>query len=175
MENIDPKLIEEWNKKLEAEGLGESKGERVKINKDTIEHVSVGSKKMEVEDLLQEAMQDVLIEYSALPKEIQQDIIDDVKTQKQLGGKYTDISNRVHTLIYKGSELANMTSEDSDRVYKPKPSFEEIKLQQEEGSDDSKKIDELIERLEKIRYKEKDGEEGEEDRVEENEPKDWIH
>src|SRR3989344_7047965 len=99
MENIDPKLIEEWNKKLEAEGLGESKGERVKINEDTIDHVSIGSKKVEAEDLLQEAMQDVLVEYSSLPSKIQEDIIEDVKNQKNLGAKYKEISERVHLLI----------------------------------------------------------------------------
>jgi hypothetical protein len=173
MENIDPKLVEEWNKKLAAEGLGVVGGEKVKIDKNTAEHISTGSKKVEEEDLLHEAMQDVLVEYAALPQEIQQDIIDDVKNQKQLGGKYTNISNRVHLLINKGSELVSMTSDESDLVHRPKPSFEEIKLQSEE--DDELKIDRLIEKLENIKYRKKDGEEGEEDEADDDKPKDWIH
>lgn len=145
--------------------------ERVPINEDT-KNIIAKAPSSESEDLIREAMQEVLHEYGALPSKIQEDILEDIKSKKKEGLKFKEISDRLNILITKGKELDGMTSEDSDLVYKPKPSLEDLKLADEEGDMvDSEEIEKLIKKLEDMMGKDK---EDEGDNTE-DEPKDWIN
>lgn len=144
--------------------------EKVPVNEETGKIIAKAPSS-EPEDLIREAMQEVLHEYGALPSEIQVDILEDIKSKKKGGLKFKEISDRLNILITKGKELDSMTSEDSDLLYKPKPSFEDLKLaDEEEEIVDSKKIEELIKKLEEMRGEREEGEGDAED-----EPTDWVN
>ncbi len=106
------------------------------------------------ENMLIEAMQNSLMGFSKLPSKLQEDIIEDIKNKKTEKVNFTDISNRLSLLVDKGNELLNMSVDESDRFYRPKPTPEDLKLAEENGDVDKtieKQIDDLLEELEKIK------------------------
>ncbi len=151
MEKLDPNLQKKWESELAKEGLPETPS-----GKETVVEETGGDILNAEEKMLAKAMEDILREYNALPSEIQQDIIDDIKKRKEVGASFKTISDRLHLLVQKGSELDVMTNEDSDRYYQPQPSLEEIKLKEEiEGRKEivSRDIDDLLKKLEQIKQK----------------------
>ncbi len=174
MEKIDPELQKEWNRKL-TEGGNPNKRlvQKVPINEETQSYlVSKKSEKISELDLLSDAMPGVMNEFSKLNPKIKQDIIEDIVAQRDLGMNFDQISSRLSVLVEKGSELDLMTLEDSDRVYVPKPSFEDIKLAEENKKIDEQiksNVDRLIEKLREIKEKDKEGAETKEEEVENQE------
>lgn len=158
MEKIDPELQKEWNRKL-TEGGNPNKRlvQKVPINEGTQSYlVDKKSGNITELDLLSDAMPGVMNEFSKLNPKIKQDIIEDIVAQRDLGMNFDQISSRLSVLVEKGSELDLMKVEDSDRVYVPKPSFEEIKLAEENKKIDEKiesDVDRLIEKLKEIKDK----------------------
>ena len=147
MERIDPKMSGEWNERLAKEGLPEI----TEVEKLPAEAVGETVSKNE-EEILAFAMEEVLQEYAVLPPKLQEDIIIDIKSKKEEGMKFSEISNRVNVLVQKAKELVQLNSDDSDKEHKPKPTPEESKLQNEQELE-VENIDDLIKKLEELRYK----------------------
>ena len=141
-ERIDPKLQEEWNKKLESAGLPEEL--------EPIEIPIQPSGKKQILEALGPEIEPSLIEFAYLPEKLQDDILADLKQQREKRMPSKEILNRFEVLVAKGRELDLMTSSDLDKNYKPAPSREELE-QIELEKDISEKVDNLIRSIETIR------------------------
>jgi hypothetical protein len=179
-ERIDPILEEQWERTLKAEGLSKIEKSQKIPTKKAGEFVRDDSASVNP-NLLSEASQEILQKYSTLPSKIQDDIYDDLEQHQRAGMKFKEVSDRLNLLVAKGVELASLTSEDSDKYYKPRPTPEEIKLNGE--------VEKLLEELRKRRKIESDEDdiekapdeniiekEGEKEEEKKQEPpKDWIN
>jgi hypothetical protein len=147
MQEINPEIQREWEKKLEKAGLPEEP----KPLKIPVEPTSG----REILTALVPGIEKSLEEFKALPNKIQDDILEDLKKQRKLGMPPKEILDRFDILIVKGRELDKMTEKDSDRVYIPKlPEIEEGR-----SIDDAiaERVDELIQRIEDLRKRNNSG------------------
>jgi hypothetical protein len=127
---IDKGLSADWEAKLAEAGLPTEEEMRVEVTLGSIRPKKEALREDEM-DKLKLAMKDVLSDFARLPGKLQRDIIDDATNKNKEGWNFKQVSDRVKIMVKKGKELAGMTSADSDRLYRPRPSAEELKLQKE--------------------------------------------
>lgn len=143
-EGIDPNLLNKWNKKLAEVGLPEEL-------KPTNVRIPPASNK-EVLAVLGPAIEPSLSEFVILPEKIQDDILADLKKQRELKMPSGEILNRFDVLVKKGHELEKMSSADSDRDYKPDPKREELERREIDEAL-ARSVNTLIKKIERIRQK----------------------
>lgn len=144
-EKIDQNSPEFWEQKLVESGLL-SNTEIEKVEQVPIE--AVPSSRQDIEQLGQdEKIKTVLASYEGLDPKIQQDIIEDLKKWRTEKRSFQEILERLDILAEHGYKLMELTSDDSDKEYKPKDPNSELDI---EAGINEKNTDELIEKLEKI-------------------------
>lgn len=144
-ERIDPKLKDKWEKKLADAGLPE------KMAPLGVPITQVAER--EVLEIFDPEMQASLKKLSVLPDKVQEDVLADMRNQRERGVSPREILDRFDILVAKGEELTKLSSEDSDKDHKPKPSKEDLDRAKEEKVTE-KDVDRLIKRIERIIKKE---------------------
>lgn len=148
-ENIDPKF---WEQKLNEEGLDIQRGEPEEVPIEAIEENT----------LLKHIDEETMKSFSLLSAEMQSNIIDYIKEQKNLGVDTRTALDKLKEVVEKSLLLEDMDSEDSDKNHKPEnnsevePVIEELIVES---------VDELVRKLEEMKQ------EGEANRK----SKDWIN
>lgn len=146
MEENFQDLQKEWERKLAAEGLpsGQQVNKREKVPIDFV------SDMVTRESGYTETQIDRVFDlYEDLPKEIQQNILDDLRKKRDNGLTRMAIMDRFAMLITKGHELVALPEDKSDEEYVPAPTRISEELQ-EEKEVISERVDDIIERAEQI-------------------------
>jgi len=137
-ENIDPNLIKKFNDKLKEAGMPEElEIEKVPVNVNSATGILI--------ELVPE-IEESLGRFKILNPKIQEDILADLKNQRETGMSASKILERFEVLVMKGEELENMTPDASDKKEKREDVKETYEI--DRANEDSQKVDKLISEIE---------------------------
>ncbi len=144
-EKIDTNSSEFWEKKLAESGLPSN--EEVDAREEVPLEVASPFMADEGKTELDNEVETILASYEGLDPKLQQDIIEDIKKLRAKKCTFQEILDRLDVLGEFGYKMMELTTDDSDKEYKPKNPKSE-----QEGEDDQneKMIDELLKKMEEM-------------------------
>ncbi len=117
-------LKEEWNKKLEAEGLPE-------------ELPPLENTTLIPDNIFRKYIKDYLLSFRELPPNLQEDILEDFERSRYNKLSEKEILDRTEDLIKRAWELKAMPNQPSDLNYQKPIPVETVKLQKELQSEET--------------------------------------
>lgn len=132
-------LVEEWDKKLQSFGLPSSE----ELSREVQEQVPVLES---IDESLVSASD--LAKFAGLSQDSKRAIIEDIRGRNILGARVEDIAERARLLIAKSAEFDALDATDSDVEFRPDDPTEDTRTP-EEIEEDLKKIQKIIDDLEK--------------------------
>jgi len=139
-ETADQDLVLEWEEKLKEKGMASADDEL----QEKVPIEALGFQHQEAMDSSVIPKND-LVQFSALPREFQSKIIDDVRSQRDSGKNVAYIVDHVRELIVKSHAMIDMKDDAKDVTYQSPESNEVPASTQEEYL---QKIDKIIRQLE---------------------------